>query len=594
MFNSKRWTIAEIIFAIIMLSLVLFLQGAIPFLMIPTLGQAVWTTGFAQSFTHGNIFTIYAHDIGIPQHAAIAFGLAGAWPVSVFLRLGFSPADAYAFMMMLWFSVAFFSAYLVARKFLHTRIMALLGAVTWMSMSIIWAHAGYSMLSLGMALLPFYYIAAMNLFFIYSEAPSRRVMFFYFFVVMISVFMDGYTFVMFFSGATILFFYQIKAHVELRNILWKKCFVVHMCSFIFAYLVYAIFIGQSGFEKFPLTVFRGFGLDLAFMAIPTKSQHWIADLLGYSVPRSKDLYFGDTSVWNTTFFLPIMLAGCIAWSLLRKKIKMATGFFIVMLFAFYMSLGPSLKINSIKSEKLKTMLPMPADFAVMPLANGWMYKVLPGVNNMRSTYRWSALTIFACWCLLMLASANLGEKKRILWSGIFITIIVLNLPHLPKKFQENKNFRTMFFQIDQDLVLLLERYIKKDEIVAFIPWGNDFFVDYLAPKVGFRTYNIGGDKNLQIAQRSWPKEMLQAGPPPLEQNQLLAGLALLRVKKADVLVLPYFDLLWAAHRWPCNRFEDFSCVTKHEQDLRPFIQQLQTMPDLEVKMTRLFATVRLK
>src|SRR3546814_12682441 len=70
----------------------------------------------------------------------------------------------------------------------------------------------------------------------------------------------------------------------------------------------------------------------------------------------------------------------------------------------------------------------------------------------------------------------------------------------------------MFLQIDEELVSQLHQNIGSGETVAFIPWGNDFIANYLAPKVGFRTFNIGGDKNLSAAQTEWPSPMRALGP----------------------------------------------------------------------------------
>lgn len=600
--NHQKWTVNEVIFAIAALVFILFLQGAIPFVMIPTLGQAVWTTGFATSYTHSGFFTIYAHDFGLPKPAPIAFGLPGAWLTSVLLRLGLHAADAYAMMMLLCFSFAFFAAYAMARKFGNTRRVALLGAVTWMSMPIIWNHAGYSMLALGMSLLPFYFLMAMKFFLPNAESnqntPSYSMMALYFVTVVVSAFMDGYTFIMFFSGATIIFLFLAKTRVELRPILWRKVFPVHMVSFIGAYIFYSLFIGRLHFTKAPIDVFRSFGLDLSFVVFPTKGVHWLPDLLGLSWARPSYAFFGDASSWTTTFSLPIMLAGLVAWWLTRKKSKLMTGIFLIAIFGFYMSLGPSLKINTMRpltfqtTELAKDYPLMTSDLAVMPTANAWIFKAVPGFNNTRSVYRWSALWIFAFWWLVMISFSQ--AQRKITWTCVLLTVIVFNLPNLPEKFRKNSEMHTMFFHIDQDLIPALKLAIEKNSVVAFLPWGNDFFANYLAPAAGFRTYNIGGDKNLLIAQHYWPEAMLNAGPAPLDTQHLLAGIQLLRDKNADVLVLPYFDLLWAAHEWSCSGNGDVSCTLQRKQEMRPMIVFLYTLPDVEVTEGAFFATIKLR
>ncbi len=603
--SYQKWTVWEVVFAVIALVFIVFLQGAVPFLMIPTLGQAVWTMGFAESFTHGSFFTIYAHDFGIPKPAAIAFGLAGAWPASLLLRLGFAAPDAYATMVMLWITVAFCSAYMIARKFGNTRSLALLGAVAWMSMPVIWNHSGYSMLSLGMGLLSCYFLAAMKLFLIESslDKPSRSVILFYLLAVILSVFMDGYTFMMFFTGATILLAFMMKTRVELRPIYKRIVLPVHIASFIFAYTLYSIFIGRAHFTKSPIDIFRGFGLDLSFIAIPTQGVHWLFDVLGLSVERSDKLYFGDASAWLTTFSLPIILAGLIAWCLTRKNIKLAKGIILIAVFGFYMSLGPSLKINSVKPQDQQLGSAMPASLAVMPTGNAWMSKALPGFNNMRSTYRWSALEIFALWWLVMICVAKTQRRGKRIWSGVIFIIILLNLPNLSQKVRLNIDQRTQFFNIDQMLISELKQRINKNKIVAFIPWRNDFFANYLAPTAGFRTFNIGGDKNLIDAKEYWPAEMVASGDTgePLDAEKISAGVKMLTDGTADVLVLPYFDMLWAAHAWPCGSRErnllaedPYVCLLPYKETLRPLIETLETAPNLAVTDSPLFATVRLK
>ena len=359
MVKEHNWRIHEGVFALLAFFLVLFVNRGIPFLTLPSPVQVLWTTGFSQCMANGALFDFFAHDIGIPKPASIAFGLAGAWPASLLIRLGLHPADAYAGMAAFWLGIAMLSAYRIVRRFGGTRLIALFCSLIWMTMPVIWGHNGYSMLSLGIALLSFYFMTAFRLF--YFDVKEARVasssIALYFVAAIVSVFMDGYTFMMFAVGASFLLFYSLLTHPEIRSMLVKVSIPIHVCSFALAYVLYVIYIGKPNFEAHSIDFFRGWGLDLAFTAIPTKGILWLPDLLGMGAARTDMLYFGDRSVWETTFVLPVILLGLLAWSRVRHKTKIATGVLLVAAFAFYMALGPSLKINSAKPEALQLSRP---------------------------------------------------------------------------------------------------------------------------------------------------------------------------------------------------------------------------------------------
>jgi hypothetical protein len=615
--ENQTWNLRDVIFASLAIVFVLFVHGAIPFLMLPTLGQAVWATGFSQSLANGPLFNFYAHDFGIPKPAAIAFGLAGAWPASLLIRLGLHPADAYAGMAALWLGLAMFSAYQIARRFGATRSISLLGAVTWMSMPIIWAHAGYSMVSLGIALLSFYFLATFRLFLLDSEStrtlPTAIPL--YFAAAIVSVFMDGYTFMMFATGSSILLVYSLIMRPEIRPALIKIAIPVHMASFALAYLLYSTYIGKSNFEPQSIDFFRGWGLDLSFIAIPTKGVLWLPDLLGFSLKRTDELYFGDWSVWKTTFALPVLLLGLLAWWHARRNVRISTGVLLVAVFGFYMALGPSLKINSIKPESLQISHPrqqsnlMASELAVIPTGNAWLSEKMPGFNVMRASYRWSALGIFALWLLIMIRVSRTDQEIKRIWLMGLFAVILFNLPDFQKRWQDGIDGRDMFQQIDRELVGELRQHIRPADTAAFIPWRNDFFANYLAPKIGFRTFNIGGDKNLAAAQTGWPPEMLALGGE-IDADNALAAVKMLIDGTADVLVVPYFHMLWSPHLWPCldqstaklsdEQNEDISsipgfiCPSERRDELQHVILALRDSPYVEVLESELFATVRLR
>ena len=616
-FQYKTWKPEEIIFALCAFAVVLYVHGAIPFLMLPTLGQAVWATGFSQSMANGSLFDFYAHDFGIPKPAAIAFGLAGAWPASLLIRIGMHAADAYAAMAAFWLGLAMFSAYRIARWFDGTRLIALALAIVWMTMPIIWTHADFSMLSLGIALLSFYFLAAFKLFLFdvdlskISSASIAR----YAIAVVVSVFMDGYTFMMFAAGSSMLLLYILLTRVGARSKILKVALPVHVASFTLAYALYSFYIGKSNFEAHQLDFFRGWGLDLSFLAIPTKGILWLPDVLDISVTRSDELYFGDGSVWTTTFALPILILGFFSWLRIKRATTISTGILLVSVFGFYMALGPSLKINSVKPEDLQSSQPrqlsalMASKYAVAPTGNAWISENLPGFNIMRASYRWSALGIFALWLLIVIGISRAGKKEVRVWLVLLTLLLLLNLPNPEKKWRGGIDNRLMFQQIDQELVEAFHQNIRPNETVVFLPWGNDFIANYLAPKAGFRTFNIGGDKNLSAAQSWWPRRMLPLGGE-IDVDKATSAMKLLIDGSADVIVLPYFHMLWSAHLWPCidktnagltdkeqnnlRNIPGFLCPSERKSELEPVIAALRALPYVEVTEADLFTTVRLR
>lgn len=593
--HDVRWTNSELSGAVLAVCFVLFLHGAVPFLAMPTLGQAIWSAGFAQSFSNGPIYDLYAHNFGIPKPAAIAFGLAGAWPMSLFIRLGLHPADAYTSVFALWLCVAFYGAFAFSRCVGARRVHSLVAAVAWLSMPIVLNHAGYSMLSLGIALLPFYFLTAFKLFSVFTSSPrtllGSSVLFFG--AVVVSVFMDGYTFVLFATGSSILLISTFITHPGLRNKLLSYIGPIHVISFTGAYFLYRAYIGKSNYASHSIDFFRGWGLDLIFLLVPTRGVSWLADLAGLSEVRSDAVYFGDGAVWVTTFSIPVIILGSVAWVLVRRRSTLASGLLLIAAFGFWMSMGPSIKFNSVKPASLQTSHPgqhsalMPAEFGIMPTGNAWISENVPGFNVMRASYRWLALSIFAFWLLLVIKIAKSDGNQRVIWMSMLIAMTVFSLPALDKKWQSHVVARGMFSAIDDKLLSPLVLHVKSGERTAFIPWGNDFLANYLASRGNFFTYNIGGDKNLEAAQTQWPSALLGL-KAPLTLDHVEYVKKLLLEGHADTIIVPYLNLLEAAHEWPGP-----SGTSRFDASLKGFTGKLRALDYLSVTDTEYFTTIRL-
>jgi hypothetical protein len=576
------------------LAFCLILNGALPFLAAPTLGQAVWTTGFSQSFLNESLFNVYARNIGAPEPAAIAFGLAGAWVTALFMKLGLAPADAYAAMVAVWLTVAFVAAYGLARYLAVPSALAIVGAIGWVSMPTIWGHAGYSMVSIGIALLPLYFLGAVRLLLPADPGTSplalgatARAVLPHAGICIVAVFMDGYSFMMFAAGAGLLGVTVAALEPSRRRWVLMAGLPGHALGLGFAYLLYTLYLGKGQFEPSHMDFFRGWGVDLTFLLIPTQGVLWLPDALGWSRPRSAAQFFGDSSVWRTTYSLPIVVAAVWALVSTAPRRRSMAGVALVGAFAFYMALGPSLKINSSKPEGEALGPLMDASYAVAPTGSALISAHLPGFDSMRAAYRWHALGAFSAWLLLMIAMAGSTPPRRRVTAAVMVGLVtVLNLPDMPRKFQADVTFRERFFQLERDLVADLGNHLQPRERVVFLPWANDFLANFVAARLDVVAFNIGGDKNLSEARLHWP-QTLRAFPKASVDGDFASRVLLLLARaEADAAVLPYMNLLLGAHEWP-PRLDQKAL-------LEPMVAELAGSGYLDVTVADLYAVVRLR
>lgn len=554
----------------------LFVNGALPGLMVPTTGQAIWTLGFAQSFANG--FSIYATNFGLPEPAAISFGLAAALPTALFLKIGVPPADAYALAFALWFTVAFYGAYRFVRLIGAQGGISLLCALLWITLPVIWQHADYSMVSLGMALLPSYFYAQLRLIRENCRFPSSIL---FFGATFVAVFMDGYTFMMFAVGSAIIIFVEIVSNSTKKKYIIYSVSPIIFVSFVISYYLYALYIGKSKFDVENLDIFRAYGSNLEFFFIPTKGIIWLADLMGWSAIRQDGDYFGDGSVFKDSFALTLIIAGIYSVVTRSFDAKLKAAFLFMSLCGFYMALGPSFKLNVLRPEGVDALMPL--QYAPWRTGTEVLSTYLPGFNNMRASYRWVALGMFGAWALLALHVASHRVQ-----SGITIAIISVGIAfNIPTRaiMVANAHSRQEIADID-DYVEGLKPSFRPAEKVAFLPFRNDFFANYMASKIGIKAYNIGGDKNLTAAIGSWPDTMraFEIGKTGPDFGKKV--LSLLTQKDADVVAIPYMDLLWAAHEWPH--------APEYSDEMQPYIDEIQSSGMVDITRAENFTFLRLK
>ena len=582
------------------LAFVLLLHGALPFFMLPTLGQAIWSTGFSQSFVN-EFLSIYATNFGIPLPAAVPFGLSGVIVTAGFIFSGIHPADAYSAMYGSWLLFAFYGAYKISFMFGAQRVLAIICAILWMSFPITWGHQAYSMLALGIMLLPLYFYFALKVLGAkYQSGFSLKLALKFIFICILAIFMDGYTFLMFSVGVSIIFIYMLAFNKTERSDILKFSLPVYVFGFALAIFLYKNYVSAMPTDtSHSLDLFRGMGLDLEFLILPTKGMLWIFDLLDLNVIRNDRIYFGDASVWTTTFSAPILLLGAIGYRSVRHRNKLAPALLIVAVVATYMALGPSLKISSKKSADLKNINSlyertlMPEKFALAPTGSAFISKNIPGFRSMRASYRWVALSIFGFWTLtvIYLAFRNQNSKGLEVKSIIVVAgLILLNLPNPINSIERHVLNRKLFFSMENSLTSELRPYLNKGEKIAFVPYKNDWLANYLSSILELKSYNIGGDKNLEFAERHWPIAMKSLPDRNFNNSSVDFIIMLLARGDADSVILPYIDLFREASWWPPTD-SDLKRGKKIRSDI---VADLKALVYLQVIEGEYFAIVKSK
>lgn len=590
--TRQPWHPLDFLLALLGFGLALSVHGAIPFVLSPTLLQLVWSGGFAQSIANQGWFALYATDFGAPLPAPIAFGLSGVWVTSVLIRIGLPVHDAYTLMVAAWLAVAFAGAFALARRLGADRKVALVLATSWLTLPMVWAHAAYSMLALGMALLPTYFLSALALLQPLSRAPTARLLhaMFHLGVAMVAVFMDGYTFVMYVVSSSILVLFSFLMDKPRRRHILVTVMPIHALSVALAYLAYKTYVGEMPFQVAPLDFFRGWAVDLHYLFVPSLGIHALFDGLSWSVSRRMTEHYGDNSVWNTTFALPLVVLGVVALFGMRTRKSLPAAAICIALLGLYMALGPSVKFMSAEYAQLHSRLGglMPAQAGIMETGNAWISSYVPGFNAMRASYRWLALSFLGLWLLVALWMSQLQTKRSAVALLTLAALITAHLPNLPKFWQQKQQFRHMAISMDRDIASSVAPHKRDGEQVVFLPTGNDFLVNHIAARHTLHTYNIGGDKNLEMARAHWPEPVRNAyARPGLDMTAEIRNI-LLR-DAADVVIVPHFDLLAAAQEWPCQAYSPLTKGVSAWTDDQKFVTELSRtirVPFDKIRRTR--------
>lgn len=567
-------SLLERLFLLACLLFVYIVYGSVPSVMLGHLGIVEWQIGFAQSLATGGFFSYPVH-MSYPHGAPIVFGASYAYLQAVLIKLfSLNGLDSYGLASILLLTGAFWGAVRLLQSYGAGRKLSYALATVYLASPFIIFHVSYAALAYGMAMLPAYAFITQRSVSIVLDTASpvyKRVMSVLGFIstVVFALFLDGYTFVMFFVlGAFFVFQACAGESLNTRRLIAHGLLagVLYSLAFATAYLLMKAYVPDLDALRLQTAdVFRSMGLDLYFVLHPASELFGLASWLGTTVEYDAAKHYGDASIAIGSylgFSLVTLLLGLLYSSLVpSRRWFLAT----LMVGAFFLSLGPSVKYDSRRLDADDPSRPaiqyvMPKEAAVFRLGTDRLYESVPGIRNMRATYRWHALTLFFIWFLTAMLLVRLNREGR--HAAMLLLLLPYMADRLPDPFYVSEKAQKYYGYaqtMTRDVVGEMARYIRPGEIVYFWPSGNDFFVSYAAPMLAIHAYNVGGDKNMDISRMHWPLELLA-----VENGECVAENVhgLMETGKLDAVVVPKFDMLWDVSKpWPLAP----DIVKSHEQ-----------------------------
>jgi hypothetical protein len=329
------------------------------------------------------------------------------------------------------------------------------------------------------------------------------------------------------------------------------------------------------------------GLDVKTLVLPTRYV-WGPHLVGATWDHGQLWGDGTNSAYN--YVGPIGLALAIAAVAARWRQRHVLPIAVAGVAALVLSWGPALKVGDVRGP-LPARIPaasylMPESAASAELPWDRVYRI-PGLKQMRATYRWSAVTRLALVLLAALAVDRLWRRprRRALAVVVGLLAVVDVLPNVPLLVSSYRDYNRSRAALDATVIPDLRAATKRNERVFFLSPDrddNDYLANYLASTAQVTTFNAGGDKNAFYSTTGWPKAIVQLARPTVGPADARAAL---KSGGVDVIVAPYFHLRWAAYAWPPSEASRVGTI-RH-------FAPLLSGSGLSVQRFRWFATLRL-
>jgi hypothetical protein len=233
---------------------------------------------------------------------------------------------------------------------------------------------------------------------------------------------------------------------------------------------------------------------------------------------------------------------------------------LIVTFSTWMSLGPSIKFDSQKPPGVPSNS-MIESYAISPSGNQALSD-LPGLSAMRASYRWSALSTVGLLAVVSLASSQMSTRRKRSLALMGVGALIFLLPDPLQHFESKARNQSLAHEIERHIVSQFSADLKGAEGVLFLPVGNDLFANYLSARADFRTFNVGGDKNISsLVGDGWPIDFRLLNTNSAEPE-------LLSRSGVRYIVVPSFSLE--------RKFANSLCASEYSGPLCPGTQDFKT------------------
>ncbi len=301
----------------------------------------------------------------------------------------------------------------------------------------------------------------------------------------------------------------------------------------------------------PIGVFRAFGLDVWTLVVPQPALWW-PSWIGWHVTVPQLWGDGSNIFANYAGFVTVAL---VVWYLLRGRdeaVRPARALALAGAVALVLSLGPSLKVDDVAAVRANDISDAVTTLPLPPLR--WLYRHVPGLNDMRATYRWFIATRFVLVFVAGLAVAALWRDRRtaVRAGAILVGALALaeTLPNIPAHLDRGRQAARFVAHVHATLIPELQRLVRPGDRVLVLPAANDFLATALVPFTRGSSFNIGGDKNYVLARREWPLAVRTATRAYAKPDAADRICDAFRANALDVVVLPFVSFSRGAVAFP--------------------------------------------